>query len=580
MIHPSAENPSIFEHIFRSSPIAIAIVSPETGIWIKTNPAFCKMLGYTEEELLTRTCMDVTNASDLAIRHEIFCELLSGSQSVLEFEKRYVHKNGGIVWASLHVSLVRNEQTGEPLHLIKQAIDITGKKAAEQKLLEDEELHNLILEHAQDAITLSTPDGITLYASTSVRHLLGYEPQEVIGRNNLELYHPDDMQELRGNYTLVNISLQELSGYTLILNSVSEGIFGLDNEGKGIFVNPAGACMLGCDPKQFTGKKHCETIQHTRADGSPYSFGESPIYKTIQDGLPRAANEEIFWRTDGSSFLVNYRITPIIDKGVTKGAVIVFTDITNEKEILRAKESAERADHAKSEFLAIMSHELLTPMNGVIGMTDLLLETPLTEEQHDYAEIIRGSGDTLLSILNDILDFSKIEAGKMDLSRDPVDLRQIMESVNEMFAKRLSEKDSIKLTYNIDSSIPWAVMGDATRIRQVLINLVGNAMKFTEEGSVAVDVRRLPGKDMQSFMLEFAVADTGIGIPEDKLDDLFHSFSQLHPSVNRKYGGTGLGLAICKKLVELMGGTISCHSVEGEGSTFRFTLLTVDLRCE
>jgi PAS domain S-box-containing protein len=622
--HPFDDNELIFEHVYKYSPIGIAIVSPADGIWMKVNPALCRMLGYTEKELLNKAYYDVTHPDDLAINpQKIYAELLTDeSSAVYDFEKRYLHKDGHIVWASMHVSLVRSEQSGQILYGITQVIDITDKKAAEHQILEDQALYNEILENAQDLITISTADGITRFCSPSIRHVLGYELEELVGQNNMSLYHPDDLHHFGvmsrsdkdvficrvrhkdGHYLWFETAFQifrDAEGqvdrvmgigrditdrkryveqieklsyeHSLILNSVSEGIFGLDNEGNAMFINPAGASMLGHDPEQFTGRNYNELVQHTRADGVPYPVQDSPVMKTIQDGQPRFVKEEFLWRTDGSSFLSEYRITPIIDKGEIKGAVVVFTDITNEREILKAKESAEHADLAKSEFLAIMSHELRTPMNGVMGMADLLLETPLTEEQQDYAEIISMSGRALLQIVNEILDFSKIEAGKMELNEEPVDLSALIGSVLELFHSKAMDKN-IPVTWRIDPAIPEFVTGDGTRIRQVLVNLVGNALKFTETGSIRIAVEQLPMKDPALFGLDFAVTDTGIGIPADKLDHLFQSFSQLHPAINRKYGGTGLGLAISKKLVELMGGSITVESVEGAGSTFRFQLVT------
>ncbi|WP_341347027.1 ATP-binding protein [Paenibacillus sp. FSL H3-0469] len=358
---------------------------------------------------------------------------------------------------------------------------------------------------------------------------------------------------------------------SLILNSVSAGIFGLDNLGRTIFINREGAQMLGYEPSELTGLPMMEMI-HSLHGGAPrHSLLECPIVLTLQDGVTRSLADEVFWRKDGTSFFVNYRIAPLLDRGMICGVVISFSDITNEREVLRAKESAERAAQAKSDFLAMMSHEIRTPMNGMIGMADLLLETELEEEQRSYAEILRSSSYSLLQILNDILDFSKMEAGKMPLQSERFDLREMMEGIIDLFTPKAEEK-KLSLRWWADTSVPDIVTTDPSRLRQIIVNLVGNALKFTDRGSVTLSVKNIPLPASTEYLLEFSVRDTGVGIADSKLNLLFQSFSQLHPSINRKYGGTGLGLAICKQLVELMGGTIFVESEEDRGSIFRFML--------
>ena len=359
---------------------------------------------------------------------------------------------------------------------------------------------------------------------------------------------------------------------SIVFDTALDAIVTIDSRSVITEWNLQAETMFRWDRTEAVGMRLDQTIipeshwdAHRRAIEAFIKTGEGPLLNTVA--------EIVAVRRDGREFPVEVAITPAWSGGECTFTAFI-RDITarkqTEAELRLAKDAAENASRAKSEFLAKMSHEIRTPLNGVIGMSGLLLDTALDEKQHRFAELIKTSGTSLSELINDLLDFSKIEARKMEIESIDFDLYAAVEEVTEMLSIKASLK-GLDLACLTMPDVPRQVRGDSQRVKQILINLVNNAIKFTESGSISMRLT-LEEQSPEHTIVRFSITDTGIGIPADRMDRLFKSFSQVDSSTTRTYGGTGLGLAISKQLAELMGGSIGVDSTAGQGSTFWFTV--------
>jgi len=371
----------------------------------------------------------------------------------------------------------------------------------------------------------------------------------------------------------LNRAVSEQRDEILVLKSGIEesplGVVLTDTAGVIEYVNPAFTLMHGYSPQEALGK----TPRILKSGEMPDELYQS-MWKTLLGG--RSWNGELRNKTkSGDLIWIRASISPIRDsEGRLTHFMALHKDITLEKQLMldvvKAKQEAEHANQAKSDFLASMSHEIRTPLNAIVGMSELIDESALNKEQAQYLGIMRNASDTLLSLINDILDISKIEAGKVEIEKAPFNLEDLVSQVSDLIAVRAAKKN-VEVNCKLEADVPVFVEGDATRLKQVLMNLMGNAVKFVEKGWVSLNVKKVKS-DADCLELLFSVKDTGIGIPTDKAGAVFEKFTQADSSTTRKYGGTGLGLPISKMLIELMGGKIWLESEPGVGTVFFFTV--------
>jgi PAS domain S-box-containing protein len=369
---------------------------------------------------------------------------------------------------------------------------------------------------------------------------------------------------------------QSRERFDLAVRGSRDGIWDWDVTTNVVYFSPAWKAMLGYEDAEV-GNHFDEWANRLHPDDR--ERGLATIRAYFEGQLPEYELEHRLRHKDGSYRWILARGKALRDKdGRPYRMAGSHTDVTNrkaaEEELRRSREAAEAASRAKSEFLANVSHEIRTPLNGILGMTELALDTELSAEQREYLETVHSSADALFHVINDLLDFAKIEAGRLEIDPQPFGLRVALADCLKPLAFRARSK-GLRLNWRLDAAVPDRLVGDWPRLRQVLVNLVGNAVKFTERGEVTVTVRPAAGglaDEPSPCLLVFEVHDTGIGIPADKVKSVFEPFVQADGSMTRKYGGTGLGLAISTKLVELMGGQLGAESEPGQGSTFHFTV--------
>ncbi|MHC1704471.1 MAG: PAS domain S-box protein [Tenuifilaceae bacterium] len=606
----------LVDEILKSSEGGMYIIQDFRFVFV--NPSFSNLCGYKKNELRTTNFLDIVHPKDKKLIKLLFQDNYKEirQKQSNSFTYRILTKKGELKWLKSHVSTIDWEGK---LALLDSCYDITLQKEAESKLIEEEQNFKLLVNTFEDYIFILNRKGNIIQINQAVIDQLGYREHELLLKPFTTLLEPDTKQNLIGIINNVNQNKKESFTGTILTNkktkipvetrmfkgswsskdvifvinqNVSEKIEAENalklseekfskafntsaimmaittlDEGLYLDVNEAFLKTIGLRRKRVIGK----TSKEVGIFAKP-GLREELINQIIEFG--RITEQEILIKKAKGGILTCLYSVEVINIQGIKCLLIVMSDITSrkqvEEELLHAKIQAEDASRAKEQFLSTMSHEIRTPMNAVIGMTNLLLQENPKNEQMENLSALKFSAENLLALLNDILDFSKIEAGKIDLMNVTFDVVGIAEGLRNSFDQVAKEK-GIEIVSNIDSRISHNLLGDPVRINQVLTNLVGNAIKFTEKGKVILSLKLIRDQK-KSTTIQFSITDTGIGIQKNKQSIIFKEFTQAHVETTRKYGGTGLGLAISQRLVKLLGGTIKVKSQPGEGSTFYFSI--------
>jgi PAS domain S-box-containing protein len=577
------------------------------GVLEWVNPAAARLLGRAPGSMVGRSLADFMVNSPAV--PEYLARIREHGQDQGWLEAR--HADGSSVFLQFHNVLVESPDR-EP-YVLGHAQDVTALVRAKQELRVARAHLDRLLEVSPTIIYSARASGDydTNYMSPNVRRVLGYTPEDFRGSFWRDRIHPEDrdrvwgelgsllelgehVMEYRflhsdGTYRVMKDELRllrnaegeplEIGGYWIDvteerrLADVMDRWYRVsldlacqtDVEGRYRRVNPAFERVLGYEPAAMLGKPlahfvHPDDLNETKMRLGKAWGSEEPV-----------RFENRYRHQDGTYRWLQWDVHAYADRGFLYAAARDVTDgKAREEELERAKFAADRANDAKGEFLANVSHEIRTPMNGIIGMTELALDTELTDQQREYLHMVQSSAHALLDVINSVLDFSKIEAGKLQIETIDFTLSETITGALKPLGVEANKKD-LELLYDEGLGIPERLRGDPGRLRQVLVNLVGNAVKFTEHGEIGVTIEKV--RDLpDGTLLRFEVRDTGIGIAADKLDFIFESFHQADGSMSRRFGGTGLGLSIASGIIEVMGGEIEVESTEGVGSTFHFTV--------